>query len=632
MQRKSRVCDRLRRTALAGLLLLLVPASSEAVPAVRQLLLLQSSDRGSLTLDYFTGNFRVDLDQRAGQPVNIVQVVVGPQGFVGASEQSVVEYIQALFAGGPKPDLIMTVAGPAAAFARKHRQQLFPDTPILLAAVDQRYLRDGGLLAENEAAVTVDNDFPKLIDDVLQLLPQTTDVFMVTEAGPHGRFWRQELETESTRFRGRLRFIWADELSLAEILRRCATLPAHSAIFYINFATDARGGTYPDERVLDDLHATADAPLFGVQSVYVGHGIVGGSLMSIDDLVRISADAAARLLNGAPTSSINVPVQQPNQRIFDWRELQRWGIAESRLPPGSVVRYRSPTLWREHRGTVLSAGTAVVVQALLILGLLYQRHARQRAEIESRRNLALAADASRRQTMSALTSSIAHELIQPLSSVIHNAHAGRMMITANRATPDTLGEILSDIEGEGVQAAQIIDRHRAMLRTHQLEKKPIDLHAVIHDSLAVVAPEMRGRQIEAIVNLSSNRCVITGDPVLLQQVLVNLVMNAMDAMAETPPGRRRVTISTDVRRADVDVSVRDTGTGVPAQIKPALFTPFVTTKAHGLGVGLTIARTIVEAHGGTIHADNNSDGGATFTVTLPRSETRTIRSGPPSAA
>ena len=274
----------------------------------------------------------------------------------------------------------------------------------------------------------------------------------------------------------------------------------------------------------------------------------------------------------------------------------------------------------------------LAIQSLLIIGLLYQRRARRRAEIESRNNLALAADASRRLTMSALTSSIAHELGQPLSSMIHNAQAGRMMITADRATPDTMGEILSDIESEGVQATQIIDRHRTMLRGHQLDTKPIDLHAVIHESLALVAHDMRARQIEATVNLSSHPCIITGDEVLLQQVMVNLLMNAMDAMAETPPARRRVTISTEVRAADVGVSVRDAGTGLPAQIDGALFTPFVTTKAHGLGIGLTITQTIVDAHRGTIDARNNPEGGATFTVTLRRSGTAEIPSGPPSVA
>ena len=332
--------------------------------------------------------------------------------------------------------------------------------------------------------------------------------------------------------------------------------------------------------------------------------------------------------DGAAPKSINVPLRLPGQPTFDWRELQRWGIPESRLPPGSIVRYRAPSLWSAYRSTVLSAMGVLAIQSLLIVGLLYQRRARRRAEIESRNNLALAADASRRLTMSALTSSIAHELGQPLSSMIHNAQAGRMMITADRATPDTMGEILSDIETEGVQATQIIDRHRTMLRGRQLDTKPIDLHVVIHESLALVAHDMRTRQIEATVNLSSSPCIITGDEVLLQQVMVNLLMNAMDAMAETPPARRRVTISTEVRAADVGVSVRDAGTGLPAQIDGALFTPFVTTKAHGLGIGLTITRTIVDAHRGTIDARNNPEGGATFTVTLRRSGTPEIRSGP----
>ena len=160
------------------------------------------------------------------------------------------------------------------------------------------------------------------------------------------------------------------------------TFHAHSAIFYLTFGTDAQGGAYADERVLADLHATANAPLFGMQSVYFGSGVVGGTMMSIDDLARNTADVAIRLLNGAPPSSIKVPPQRPGQPMFDWRELQRWGIAESRLPAGSVVRYRSPSLWQRIQAARCSSAVgALFIQSLLIVGLLYQRRARQRAEI-----------------------------------------------------------------------------------------------------------------------------------------------------------------------------------------------------------------------------------------------------------
>ena len=612
------VSSRLARAALTCGLLLFGSARSGAEPVVQQVLVLQSFARGNLTLDHFTGDFRVDLDQIAGRPVNVVQVVVGPTGFIGAPEQAVVEYIRSTFVGRSTPDLIVTIGGPAAVFGRKYRQQLFPETPILFASVDERYLRTAPL-GENETAVAVINDFPGLVDDILRVLPETRHVFMVLGSGSLGKFWRRELEHDFQRFRGRLEFIWSDELSLAEIVRRCATLPAHSAIFYLSFNSDAQGGAYADERVMAELRATANAPLFTGINVFLGTGVVGGTMMSIDALSRSTAEVAVRLLNGALPSRIRVPPQPTGPPMFDWRELQRWGIGESRLPPGSVVRYRAPSPWQQYRFTVLGVLGALVVQSLLIGGLLFERRARRRAEVDSRRNLALAADASRRATMSALTSSIGHELGQPLTALLHNAEALQIMVATNRATADAVGEIVTDIYAEIVQATQIIDRHRSMLRSRQLEKNPIDLHAVIKASIALLAHDMRARHVEATVHVSPVPCVVIGDPVLLQQVFVNLVVNAFDAMAERPPAGRHLTIRSDVRASDVEVSVRDTGPGLPAHINGKLFAPFVTTKTHGLGIGLTIARTIVDAHGGTIEARDNPGGGATFAVTLRRS-------------
>jgi signal transduction histidine kinase len=613
------VWSRFRSAALAGLLVL-GAGTSEAQPTARHILVLRSFDRGALTIDHLTSNFRSDLEQRTGSPLNIEQVNVGSTQLAGPPEQAVVDYIQSAFTSRQTPDLVVTLAAPAAIFARKHRQQLFPDVPILFAVIDQRFLREVPL-AENEAAVAVDVDWVTFVDDILQLVPTTKHVFMVTGSGPTDLIWRRQLEGEFRRFQGRVTFGWLNDLTLPDLLRRCANLPSGSAIVYLSFGSDAAGGVISDRRVLTDLHATANAPVFGLHSVYVGHGIVGGTLLSFEDLGRTTADVAISLLNGAPAKSINIAPQKRGQRIFDSRELQRWGIAESRLPAGSVVVYRAPSLWREHRTTVLSAAGALIVQSLLIGGLLYHRRARQRAEIESRKNLGLAAAASRRQTMAALTNSITHELGQPLSAIIHNAQALQMMVTANRATSDTIGEILSDIQTQGVQATNIIDRHRTRLQSRQVEMKPTDLHAVINDSLALVGHEMTARQIVANVQLPANPCVVNGDPVLLEQVLVNLMMNAMDAMADSPRSRRSVTIRSDVKTSDVEVSVRDSGTGLPEQ-DGTLFTPFVTTKSHGVGIGLTIVRTIVEAHGGTIDARNNPDGGATFTVTLPCSATR----------
>ena len=512
----------------------------------------------------------------------------------------------------------MTIAGPAAVFARKYRQRLFPDTPLLLASVDQRYLGEAPL-RDDEAAVAVLNDFPGVVDDILQVRPRTRTVFMVIGSGAISRFWRQRLEAEFGRFQGRLKFIWSDGMPFPELLRSCSTLPADSAIYYFTFGTDAAGAAYADERVIASLRATANAPLFAAHSVFLGQGIVGGRLLDIDEAGQRTSRVAYEILSGAPPRNFRSAPQLPGRPTFDWRELERWDIPETRLPPGSVVNFRAPTLWSEYRGTVLTAGGVLSIQALLIFGLLLERRARLRAEIESRRNLALASDVSRRETMSALTSSIAHELSQPLSAMIHNAEALQLMNETRRATPDVVREVLSDIHADGMLASQIIDRHRTMLRSRQMETKLIDLQTVLNDTLALVAHDMIARHVAVTTRLCADPCPVSGDPVLLEQVFVNLVMNAMDAMVNTPPEQRRITISSDVSDvsgADVEVSVHDAGPGLPADLAGKLFTPFVTTKPQGLGIGLAIAQNLVKAHGGSIDARNHPHGGAVFTVTL----------------
>ena len=139
-------------------MLRLAASNGAAQPVQKQVLVLQSFDRGNIVVDHFTTNFHVELDQRAEQPVNFVQVVVGPIGPVGAPERAIVDFIGSTFADGPKPDLIVAISGPASIFARKYREQLFPDTPLLFAAVDERYLRDAPL-GENETAVAVSQRF-----------------------------------------------------------------------------------------------------------------------------------------------------------------------------------------------------------------------------------------------------------------------------------------------------------------------------------------------------------------------------------------------------------------------------------------------------------------------------------------
>lgn len=587
-----------------------------AASPVRNILILQSFERGFRVFDRFTEDFQAELAARAHSPITIAQFVVTPAGFAEAPDEPIVAFLRSAFVERSKPDLVVTVGGPAAAFARRHRSTLFPDTPFLFAAVEQRFL-GGAELAENETAVPVAIDYVGMVNEIRRLLPRTTTVFMVTGAGPLSQFWRGELERNFSDLDEKLTFIWSDTLSYAQILERTARLPPNSVIVYFAGGTFAQGGWQSEERAFKDISRSARAPLFGIQQVWMGMGIVGGTLLFADDLGGVAANAAVRILDGTSPGAIRIEPKRPGPSVFDARELRRWNIPESRLPADSTVLFRQASLWQDYRREMLTVIGVLALQCLLIAGLVYERQARRRAEVQSRTNLALAADANRRATVSAMTGSIAHELSQPLNAIQHNAQAGELLIGSNRGTPEALKEILADIRTANVRASDIIERHRMMLKKHDVDPKPLEFHDVVSESVAFVAHDTAAKQVQIAVDQPSAPCTIRGDRVLLQQVLVNVIMNAVDAMADTPVEKRRISVRYNLREDAVDLSIRDAGSGLSVDINSQVFEPFVTTKNNGIGIGLTIARAIVEAHRGTMEARNNPDGGATFTITLP---------------
>ena len=366
-----------RHGAWASLLCVLLASPAEA--DLRRVVVLQSFDRGNLVLDEFTATLRAQVNARLTEPVTFTEFTVNPAGFDPAPERATVDYLRSAFTGRPKPDLLITAGGPAAQFARKYRDELFPDTPLLYAAVDQRFVEDISF-SDREAAVAVANDPAGVIADILRLLPATEHIFVVLGESALGRFWRTEFAHESVRFPKQVQLIWADGMTYAAMLDRASTLPPRSAIYVHSFEVDDEGGTYAKARVLTDLRARARAPLFGSQSPELGFGVVGGNLMSIDEVARRTTDAAVRILGGTPPARIETAIQQPGPYIFDWRELQRWGIGEDRLPAGSVVRFREPGMWERYRSAIVGAASALVAQALLIAALLVNRVKRRRAE------------------------------------------------------------------------------------------------------------------------------------------------------------------------------------------------------------------------------------------------------------
>jgi signal transduction histidine kinase len=499
-------------------------------------------------------------------------------------------------------------------FLEQGRDELWPGRPVLFTSYTAA-VPDRVAALPQAAGLTFTWGVDIALQTLRTIIPDLRTMAVVGGSAPIER-QRQTRDLEEIRRQG-LTALDLSSRPLAETLSTVAHLPEHSAVMIAGGQIDGNGHLMPTWPLCEMISKAANAPTVMLGSQFLGCGIVGGLMRDFQKIGAIIGERAIEGLAAPRHGNETVSFARVAALRFDERQLRRWRIDERRLPTGSVVEFREPNVWRDYRTEIAIVAVAMAIQSILIAGLLNERRRRKRAEGESRHNLAIATEALRRAAMTALTGSIAHELSQPLSAILYNAEAATRLIALKRETPEQLQEILGDIRREDARATQIIHRHRAMLKPHALNGRLLDAHAVVREGLALVRHEAEERAVLIDDRLSPGRCPITGDDVLLQQVVVNLLMNAMDAMADTPPPRRRVQISSAIGPSGVSISVRDAGCGIATDLGDLLFDPFVTTKPDGLGIGLSIVRHIIDAHGGTIDARNTADGGAIFCFTLP---------------
>ncbi|MBK6556520.1 MAG: GHKL domain-containing protein [Comamonadaceae bacterium] len=568
---------------------------------------------------------REGLAAAAGPAANVFDEFLDVPRFGGAE---FVETMSAFLRGKyatRAPDVIVAAGPDALAFCLQTRSRLFPGIPIVYLYVSQDNLAALGPLPVDVSGFPIVYDFARTIEQALAWHPKARHLVVVTGTSPQDREWEAQLRREVPRLEGRVRPEFLSGLPTPALKQRLAQLKDDTVVLVAGYFRDGDGRDFAPREAVLRLVAVSGAPIYGVLNPSIGTGVVGGYMLDFRALGRLTAQAVNDHLHGTHLAQVPAASAMPNTLNVDWRQVRRWGIDERAIPDTAVVHFREPGLWEAHRLEVLLAVGVVLLQTGLIAGLIVERRRRKLAvQAEQKQRFELV-HASRVAVVGELTGAIAHEINQPLGAILSNAEAAEMILATGAQRPTELHQILADIRRDDLRASEVIRRLRALLEKHQVEHKRFDLNEAVGDVESILRAEARRRGAVLEILLPVPAVTMVGDRIQIQQVLINLVLNALEAVAELPEPRRRVSVEVEKTAGRVTLLVRDRGTGIAPDQMPRLFDSFFSTKSTGMGLGLSIVRTLVEAHGGRVTAENGVDGGAVFRVEWPAAGAKTRR-------
>jgi PAS domain S-box-containing protein len=298
------------------------------------------------------------------------------------SEKLQAEFLRRKY-GGRKVDLVIVCLSPALDFALKYRNEIFPGVPVIFGAVDERELR-ARELPPDVIGVPVRVDLAETLDDALRFHPETERVVVVAGKARLDAYWEAEARRDFQSYQNKAQFTYLAGLPLEDLLRQVSHLPAHSIIYYLHVLQDGTGKVQVPADVLERLAAVANAPIYGHVDSFVGHGLVGGCVVSFEIEGKNMAKLGLRILAGQKPEAIGIQQTSPSAHLFDGRQLRRWNINDEALPPESIVRNGQPKFWEVYKWHIIAVVSLCIVETLLVAGLLIQRATRRQAHLSLR--------------------------------------------------------------------------------------------------------------------------------------------------------------------------------------------------------------------------------------------------------
>jgi signal transduction histidine kinase len=585
-------------------------------PLPRSVLILEQSNPNLPSYVDFSSAFSAALNISSRSGVDVYTESLDIDRFGSAEyEQVLLTYFRDKYRSKPI-GVIVPVGTLALEFVMRLRKELWRAVPIAFAAVDAQTLA-GLNLPPDITGNIVDLTLHDAVNAAKVMVPGLRRIAIVGDPLERQTL-RRHFARELPQVAASQEIIDLTGLPMTEITQRVALLPPDSAILYLGIDVDGAGKSYTPRDALVPIAQVANRPIVVTTESQFGYGATGGVITSFSLVGKASGQLVSRILDGESAAGIPIARDGSTRPIFDSRQLQRFGISEAALPVASEVRFRELTAFVRYRWQILSVAAVLGIQTGLIIGLFYERRRRRTAEAVSRDAIGKLAHMNRVATAGELSASLANEINQPLAAMVANANAGLRFLA--RATPelDEAKDTLKRIVRDGHRAGKVVGSVRDMFKKDGGETLPVDLNDVIQDVIRPVRGDLQAQGIVVQTGLTKPLPMVLGHNGQLQQVILNLVRNAAEAMDGVCGRPRVLRVESAIYDSDnVLVAVEDTGTGIDQNDISRIFDLFYTTKLQGMGMGLSICRSIVESHGGRIWASSDGNCGAVFSLKLP---------------
>jgi signal transduction histidine kinase len=525
-----------------------------------------------------------------------------------------------------KIDLLIIIGPGINLVLEKYDFKPMKTTPVISLEMDipgRRSLKN--FLNNDFLEIILNLNVSKSLKTAFELFPDYKNVYVVSGNSNTDLYFTSLVAASKKEFVPDHNFFFISGISIDSTIQAVKKIPVNSIVIVPSYLSDNKNTPFSTPEALNIITYNSRAPVFPITDSFIKkEGSIGGYIFSYINLGKEIGRIANERLNGKYLKDITVNEESFYQNIYDWKQLKKWRLLDSKAIPRESIFYNEEiSFFTRYEWYILGLLIFFVSQTILILYLI-RLNRRQKVitkhmlETENMHRELIRED--RLAKMTELTASLSHELNQPLSAILYSAQAGKRFLQTGKLDSKQANEIFDNIIEDDKRAGSIISSVKSLMKLEDREMENVNLNLLLQETIDIINSEAIRNRIKIKLKLDTGPVYVFGDKIQLQQVVMNFIRNASNAIENSNAENKVIEVIMLLSKNSVTVSIRDFGPGIDEAIKGNLFKPFFTTTKKGFGIGLALSRSIIEKHKGVIWAENLPGGGAQFSFMLQPSD------------